>query len=75
MRLDGVSSLGEGDANPTPFRASKRGKLSTGQYLCCLLPEPEAESGRTTLAELAEEEDGDGPKKSPSPESVYKRFR
>ena len=64
VRLDGVSSLGEGDANPTPFRASKRGKLSTGQNRCLL----DAESGRT-LAELVDE-DGDGPNKPSTPESV-----
>ena len=73
VRLDGVSSLGEGEANPTPFRASRRGKLSTGQNLCLLLLD--AESGRTLAAELLaeEEEDGDGPNKPSTPESDVKR--
>ena len=76
VRLDGVSSLGEGEANPTPFRASRRGKLSTGQNLCLLLLD--AESGRTLAAELLlveEEDDGDGPNKPSTPESDFKRER
>ena len=55
--LEGVSIFGE--ANPAPFRASKRGKFSTGANLFPL------EAGVLTF-----EADDDGPKSPSTPESA-----